>query len=125
MLALVKLLAENPSTQNQAYNLALEIIKNQNENNEITFAAENAEFIADYERKNQKYYDSAQNYLKAAQFYRTFDDSKSAVTLYSAVEAFLAGDFQSDAEEVSKMLKNLYPDSRQAQRVDRLFEKTN
>ena len=123
--ALVKLLAENPSTQNQAYNLALEIIKNQNENNEITFAAENAEFIADYERKNQKYYDSAQNYLKAAQFYRTFDDSKSAVTLYSAVEAFLAGDFQSDAEEVSKMLKNLYPDSRQAQRVDRLFEKTN
>ena len=60
--ALVKLLAENPSTQNQAYNLALEIIKNQNENNEITFAAENAEFIADYERKNQKYYDSAQNY---------------------------------------------------------------
>ena len=63
--------------------------------------------------------------MKAAQFYRTFDDAKSAVTLYSAVEAFLAGDFHSDAEEVSKMLKNLYPDSRQAQRVDRLFEKTN
>lgn len=123
--ALVKLLAENPSTQQKAYNLALEIIKNQIESQEITFAAENAEFIADYQRKNQNFYDAAQNYLKAAQFYRTFDDAKSAVTLYSAVEAFLAGDFQSDAEEVSKMLKNLYPDSRQAQRVDRLFEKTN
>ena len=123
--ALVKLLAENPSTQQQAYNLALEIIKNQIESHEITFAAENAEFIADYQRKNQNFYDAAQNYLKAAQFYRTFDDAKSAVTLYSAVEAFLAGDFHSDAEEVSKMLKNLYPDSRQAQRVDRLFEKTN
>ena len=123
--ALVKLLAENPSTQQQAYNLALEIIKNQIETHEITFAAENAEFIADYQRKNQNFYDAAQNYLKAAQFYRTFDDAKSAVTLYSAVEAFLAGDFQSDAEEVSKMLKHIYPDSRQAQRVDRLFETTN
>ncbi len=123
--ALVKLLAENPSTQQQAYELAMEIIKEQKESQENNFAAENAEFIADYQRKNQKYYDSAQNYLKAAQFYRTFDDAKSAITLYSAVEAFLAGDYKSDAEEVAKILKNLYPDSRQAQRVDRLFEKTN
>lgn len=123
--ALVKLLAENSSTQQQAYNLALEIIKNQKESQEITFAAENSEFIADYQRKNHNYYDSAQNYLQAAQFYRTFDDAKSAITLYSAVEAFLAGDFQTDAADVSKILKNLYPDSRQAQRVDRLFEKTN
>ena len=75
--------------------------------------------------ENQKFYDSAQNYLQAAQFYRTFDDAKSAIPLYSAVEAFLAGDYKSDAEEVAKILKNLYPDSRQAQRVDRLFEKTN
>ena len=123
--SLVKLLAENPSTQQQAYELAMEIIKEQKESQENNFAAENAEFIADYERKNQNFYDSAQNYLQAAQFYRTFDDAKSAITLYSAVEAFLAGDYKSDAEEVAKILKNLYPDSRQAQRVDRLFEKTN
>lgn len=120
---LVKLLAENPLTQKDAFLLAEEILQLQTSDDEKTYAAQNAEFIADYYRKNQKNKDAASMYLKAAEFYRTFDDSKSAITLYSAVEAFLADNYVSDADAVSKLLKELYPQSRQAQRVDRLFEK--
>lgn len=119
---LVKLLAENPSSQKEAFSLATEILELQTHASEKKYAAENAEFIADYYRKNQNAKEAAQAYLKSAEFYKTFDDSKSATALYSAAEAFLAGNFAADANEVAKLLKELYPQSRQAQRVDRLFE---
>lgn len=119
---LVKLFAESPSTQKEAFLLASELLELQIHDSEKKYAAENAEFIADYHRKNQNAKEAALMYLKAAEFYRTFDDSKTAVMLYSAAEAFLAEKLTSDAKDVAKLLKELYPKSRQAQRVDRLFE---
>lgn len=119
---LVQLYAASSYTQKEAYDLAVELLAKQTAGDERAYAAINAEFIADYNRKNNENRQAAQMYLKAAEYYRNVDDSdKAAVVLYGAVEAFVADGYEGDGRETAELLKSLYPDSRQAQRVDRLF----
>lgn len=120
---LVKLYAEDPALQKDAFNLALSLIDKQTEPAELQFAAENAEFVADYYRQQQKLADAAKFYLKAAQYYRSTDNSqKAASSLYSAAEAFVADGYIGDAEETAALLKELYPDTRYAERVGELLK---
>lgn len=119
---LVQLYAASSYTQKDAYNLAVELLKKQVAGDERSYAAINAEFIADYNRKENKNKEAATMYLTAAEYYRNVDDSeKAAVVLYGAVDAFIADGYEGDARETADLLKKLYPESRQAQRVDRLF----
>lgn len=119
---LVQLYAGSSYTQKDAYDLAVELLGKQKNPDERSYAASNAEFIADYNRKENNNQKAAEMYLTAAEYYRSVDDSeKAAVVLYGAVEAFMADGFEGDGRETAELLKSLYPESRQAQRVDRLF----
>lgn len=120
---LVQLYAENSYTQKDAFDLAMEILPKQTAADERIYAASNAEFIADYYRKNTENQKAAQMYLTAAEYYRSIDNSeKAAVTLYGAAEAFSAEGMMGDARETAALLKQLYPESRQAQKVDRIIK---
>lgn len=120
---LVKLYSEDPAKQKDAFELALSLLQKQTEDSEIQYAAENAEFVADYYRRQQQPSEAAKIYLKAAQFYRSTGDSqKAASSLYSAAESFVADGFAGDALETASLLKELYPDTRYAQRVDELLK---
>lgn len=119
---LVQLYAENSYTQKEAYDLAVLIFEKQTLEEESYYAALNAEFIADYKRKNDENNAAALMYLKAAQFYRAVEKSNNAaVCLYSAADAFIGAGMPSDARETAELLKQLYPESRQAQKVDKII----
>ena len=119
---LVKLYAQSASSQKQAFELAMQLLPKQTKNDERKYAAENAEFIADYYRKNSENKKAGQMYLTAAEYYRSLDDSsKAAASLYGAAESFVAEGLYGDARETANLLKELYPESRQAQRVEGLF----
>lgn len=119
---LVQLYGASSYTQKDAYDLAVELLDKQKAGDERKYAASNAEFIADYNRKENINKKAAEMYLLAAEYYRSVeDDEKAAVVLYGAVDAFMADGFEGDARETADVLKSLYPESRQAQRVDRLF----
>lgn len=119
---LVKLYAESSYTQKEAYDLANEILAKQTSDDEVSYAAENAEIIADFLRKDNQNKKAAEMYLKAARYFRSAGNSSEAASvLYSAVEAFVVEGLEGDASETSKLLKQLYPNSRQAEKVDRLF----
>ena len=119
--ALVRLYAESLSTQREAYELAEKILASQSEVGERADAAYNAEFIAEYSRKNGENKKAAQMYLKAAEYYRSVkNNSGAAAALYGAAEAFAADGLIGDARETASLLKELYPESIQAERVDRV-----
>ncbi len=118
---LVRLYAESLYTQDDAYKLASELFPLQTSDSERGDAAGNAEFIADYQRKHQKNSDAAKMYLKAAEYYRSIRNSdRAAVCLYSAAEAFSADGLTGDARETAALLRDLYPDSIQAEKVGRI-----
>ena len=118
---LVRLYAESLYTQTDAYKLATELFPLQTSDSEKNDAAFNAEFIADYSRKNQENKKAAEMYLKAAEYYRSVQNSeRAAVCLYGAAEAFAADGLTGDARETAALLKELYPDSIQADKVDRV-----
>lgn len=118
---LVRLYAESLYTQNDAYKLASELFDLQTEDSEIGDAAYNAEFIADYLRKNQDNSAAARMYLKATEYYRSLQKSeRAAACLYGAVEAFVADGLRGDARKTADLLKSLYPESIQAEKVSRL-----
>ena len=121
---LVRLYAESLSTQSEAYELAVKLFARQSAaglSEERADAAYNAEFIADYERKKGENKKAAEMYLKAAEYYRSVKNSSgAAAALYGAAEAFSADGLKGDARETAALLKELYPDSIQAERVDRV-----
>lgn len=118
---LVRLYAESLYTQKEAYDLATRLLAKQTAGSELADAASNAEFIADYERRNGQNKKAAQMYLRAAEYYRGVKNEQGAAgSLYGAAEAFTAEGLIGDARETAKLLKELYPDSVQAQRVDRV-----
>ncbi len=118
---LVKLYAESLSTQKEAYELASVLFAKQTGAEEREAAAYNAEFIAEYSRKNGDNKKAAQMYLKAAEYYRSVKNSSgAAASLYGAAEAFAAEGLAGDARETASLLKELYPESIQAERVDRV-----
>ncbi len=122
--ALVRLYAESLSTQNEAYELAMKIYARQLSaglNEERADAAYNAEFIAEYNRRNGNNKKAAEMYLKAAEYYRSVkNENGAAAALYGAAEAFAAEGLKGDARETAALLKELYPRSIQAERVDRV-----
>lgn len=119
---LVQLYAASSYTQNEAFELAIELLANQTSDDEKQDAAKNAEFLGDYYRKQNQNKKAAEMYLKSAEYYRSADDSsKAAVVLYGAAEAFAAEGLIGDAKETGNLLKQLYPESRHAQKVDKLF----
>ena len=100
----------------------MELLPKQTAADERKYAAENAEFIADYYRKDSQNKKAAEIYLKAAEYYRGLDNSsRAAASLYGAAEAFMADGLEGDARETAKLLKELYPESRQAERVEGIF----
>lgn len=121
---LVRLYAESLSTQSEAYELAVRLFARQSEAGEASEradAAYNAEFIAEYCRKNGENKKAAEMFLKAAEYYRSVkNNSGVAAALYGAAEAFAADGLMGDARETASLLKELYPQSIQAERVDRV-----
>ncbi len=118
---LVRLYAESLSTQDEAYELAEKLFARQTGAAERADAAYNAEFIADYSRKKGNNKKAAEMYLKAAEYYRNVkNNSGAASALYGAAEAFAAQGLAGDARETAALLKELYPESIQAERVDRV-----
>lgn len=80
--------------------------------------------IAEFYAKGEQGTKQAEYYLKAVEYYRLSSkdtSSEEAVALYSAVDAFLKDKKTADARETANVLKKLYPDSRQAKNVDKLF----
>lgn len=119
---LVKLYADSSDTQKDAFELAKELLSKQTANDEKLYAADNAEFIADFYRRNQMNKEAAEMYLTAAEYFRSLDNSsKAAGALYGAAEAFISEGLAGDAEETAKLLIQLYPESKQAERVERLL----
>ncbi len=118
---LVKLYAESLSTQDEAYELANKLFAKQTGAAERADAAYNAEFLADYTRRKGNNKKAAELYLKAAEYYRSVkNESGAASSLYGAAEAFAAEGLKGDARETAALLKELYPQSIQAERVDRV-----
>ena len=118
---LVVLYSESLYTQKEAYTLAKSLLAKQTTASEYADAAINAELIADYERRNGENASSAKMYLKAAEYYRSVkNDQRAAAALYGAAEAFAAQGLYGDARETASLLKELYPESQQAERVDRV-----
>lgn len=118
---LVRLYAESLSTQHEAFELAERLFAKQTSDSERADAAYNAEFIAEYSRKNEENKKAAKMYLKAAEYYRSVkNEGGAAASLYGAAEAFAAEGLIGDARETAALLKELYPQSIQAERVDRV-----
>ena len=118
---LVKLYNSDPSLQEEAYTLAVELIKLQTEDEELFYAAENAEFVGDFLSNKLINDKAAEYYLLAAKYYRSVDNSlRAAAVLYGAVDAFNSADLIGDARETAALLKELYPDSKYAEKVDRI-----
>ena len=64
-------------------------------------------------------------YLKAAECYRICGkgyETEAAAALYSASSAFVSAGLTGDAKATAKLLKSLYPESKQANKVDALIK---
>lgn len=118
---LVQLYGTTDSSEDsdRALSLAFELMEKQVAPDELIYAAENAEYIAKYYRNLEKNQKAAEMYLKAAEYYRTnaAESVKAASALYSAAEAFVAAELKADAKATADLLIQLYPDSKQAERV--------
>ena len=92
---------------------------------DVLGGAKNADFLAlDYENK-ALYKESAEMYLKAAECYRICGkgyETEAAAALYSASSAFVSAGLTGDAKATAKLLKSLYPESKQANKVDALIK---
>ena len=121
---LVRLYMRNPETENQGIELARSLCEIQKKSDsELDLFAQNISLVAEYQRKNGDYRNSARNYLEAATAFRSLGNSeKAAESLYSGAEAFNAAKLKGDARETAKTLKELYPQSHYAASVDRITE---
>lgn len=92
---------------------------------DVLCGAKNADFLAlDYENK-ALYKESAEMYLKAAECYRICGkgyETEAAASLYSATSDFVSANQNGDAKATAKLLKSLYPGSKQANKVDALIK---
>ncbi|MCQ2591900.1 MAG: hypothetical protein MJ188_03880 [Treponema sp.] len=116
------------SSDKRAFSLAeklfaLQIEEIKKGSDEKLYAAQNAEYLAKYYEGEGKSQIAADMYLKAAEYYRgTEEDSrKSAAMLYSAVGAFMASNLRGDAKATAELLIKLYPETKQAQKVNSLL----
>ncbi len=108
----------------EAFNLAMELLDYQKESDEMYNAAQNADLIAAYYFNSGNSKKAAEYYLKAAEYYRSSSQDsqdKAASALYSAVDAFIAAGLRGDAEVTAKLLIELYPRTKQGQKVMNLL----
>ena len=110
--------------EKQSLLLAETLIKFQKTDEEKILLAENSKVIANIYRKENKNKDSALYYLQAAENFRSNKDfsTQAAECLYSAVEAFVANGDLGDAKATAQLLIELYPQTRQAKRVNALIK---
>lgn len=117
---LVSLYSEKNVYEEDALSLAENLLSVQKKNigKEFPFAARNAEFIGKKYRKDGRNKDSAEKYLEAAEYYKMSGESgKAAQSLYGSFEAFRAAGLSGDASETARLLRKLYPESREAKSV--------
>ena len=109
----------------KAFNLAIELLQYQKDSDEMYNAAENAAFVAEYYYNKGQSQNAAEYYLKAAQYYRSSPDDeseKAAAALYSAVDSFVAAGLNGDARVTAELLVDLYPQTKQGQKVMNLIK---
>lgn len=112
-------------TKTKAVKLAAEILAIQEKDisNERDFAVENALILAEYFYEENRKAEAAENYLKAAEYSRIKgDETKAALSLYTATECFVHLGKKGNAEETAKLLNKLYPDSKYSQAVRSLLK---
>lgn len=112
-------------TEEEAVTLAQQLLASQNEkdSDEMPYVAANAKLCAEYYLKNGESREAAQNYLKAALCFRGCgNDNEAASCLYSATDSFVTAGLKADARDTSKLLIQLYPDSKYAKRVSQLVK---
>lgn len=110
--SLVKLYAKTLNFQ-KAEKLAVQLLKIQEKNEmEVEGAFENSQFLAGLYRNQNKKDDSAQMFLKAAQYARKCGKNEDAARcLYGAAESFDAAKKRGDAKSTVELLQKLYPQS--------------
>ncbi len=110
--ALVKLYAKTANFE-KGEKLALQLLKIQEKNDaEVEGAFENSQFLASLYRNQNKKEESAQMFLKAAQYARKCGKNEEAARcLYGAAESFDAAKKSGDAKSTVELLQKLYPQS--------------
>ncbi len=119
---LVVLYAESTEFSADAVKLAEQLLPLQEKNNkndsESLYAAQNSEILGQAYKIQQKNRQSAEMFLKSTKFYRICGkNDEAAGAMYGAYDAFLAAGMKADANATAKQLKELYPSSRQAKNV--------
>lgn len=119
---LAVLYAESAEFSTDAVRLAEQILplqeKNNKDDSESLYAAQNSEILGHAYKTQQKNKQSAEMFLKSAKFYRICGkNDEAASAMYGAYDAFLAAGMKADANATAKQLKELYPSSRQAKNV--------
>lgn len=121
---LVQLYADHDENA-KALELAVELLKYQKDSDEMYNAAQNADFAAGYYYNAGESKKAAEYYLKAAEYYRSSGkdtSDRAAATLYSAVDSFVAAGLNGDARVTAELLVELYPQTKQAQKVMNLIK---
>jgi TolA-binding protein len=121
---LVQLYAKHDENE-AAITLALELLNYQKDGDEMYYAAQNADFAAEYYYNQSQSKKAAEYYLKAAEYYRSSGqdrDDKAAAALYSAVDSFVSAGLKGDARVTANLLVELYPDTKQGKKVMNLLK---
>ena len=121
---LVQLYAKHDENE-AAITLALELLNYQKDGDEMYYAAQNADFVAEYYYNQSQSKKAAEYYLKAAEYYRSSGqdrDDKAAAALYSAVDSFVSAGLKGDARVTANLLVELYPDTKQGKKVMNLLK---
>lgn len=117
---IVRLYGENQETQKYGFELAVQILEKQ-QDDEVSFAADNAEFAGDYLISIGENLQAGNYYLKAGEYFgRAGKEMKAASVLYGAAEAYSAAGHKTDALKAAALLTTLYPDTKYAERVPRV-----
>ena len=121
---LVQLYAAHDENE-KAFELALELLQYQKDGDEVYYAAQNADFAAEYYYNAGESQKAAEYYLKAAEYYRSSgmdNQDKAAAALYSAVDSFMAAGLKGDAQVTANLLVELYPQTKQGKKVMNLIK---
>ena len=113
-------LYEEQGYSDEAYKLALELLNYQKDGDEMYYAAQNADIVAQYNDKAGESGKAAEYYLKAAEYYRASgrdSTGRAAAALYSATAAFVSAGLTGDAQVTAKLLVELYPETKQGKKV--------
>lgn len=111
-------------TAEKGEKLALQLLEKQKANDEESpYALQNALLLAGIYRTRGQNEKSAKMYLDATEYARkSGEDEKAARALYGGAEAFDAAGLYGDAKSTVELLKQLYPNSKQAKDATSLIK---